>query len=67
MYLSKLRARSPKKLNYKGTHQQLDNFVHNVAGAEVTVAELGLLNVHPPSTPPIDDNNVGVESALILV
>jgi hypothetical protein len=27
--LSKLLATSPKKSNYKGTHQQLDNFVHN--------------------------------------
>jgi hypothetical protein len=70
--LSKLRATSPKKPYYKGTHQQLDNFVHNVAGADLTVVELRLLNkglyyVHPPSTPPIDDIIVGVESALKLV
>jgi hypothetical protein len=70
--LHKLRATSPKKPDYKGTQQQLDNFVHNVVGADLTVAELGLPNnvlnyVHLPSTPPIDDIIVGVESALKLV
>jgi hypothetical protein len=70
--LFKLYVTSPKKPNYKGTQQQLDNFVHNVAGVDFTEAELGLLNkslnyVHLPGTLPIADIFVGVERALKLV
>jgi PHD/YefM family antitoxin component YafN of YafNO toxin-antitoxin module len=69
---SRLRETSPKKPDYKGTHTQIDNFVYNVAEADLTVAEMELLNkglnyVHPPTKPPIDDIIVGVESALKLV
>jgi hypothetical protein len=64
--------KEPKKPNYKRTHQKLENFVHNVAGVDLTVAELrlrkkGLNTVQPPSTPPTDDIFVGVELALKLV
>jgi hypothetical protein len=63
--LSKFCATSPKKPkkpNYKDTHQQLNNFVHNIDVVNLSVAWLGL-----PSTPPIDDIIVEVDSVLKLV
>jgi hypothetical protein len=70
--LSKLRGTSSKIPNYTRSQPQLDNFMHNVAEADLTVTELGLLNkglnyVHLPSTTPMDDIIVGVDSALKLV
>jgi hypothetical protein len=49
--LSKLRATSPKKPNYKGTHHQIDNFGHNVSGADMIKTKLGLQQT-PELCPP---------------